>query len=44
MRGGGARTYVNHFLLLEKQRVPNAAVVIVNGTHEEVDITAFYHF
>lgn len=36
-------TYIDHLLLLEKQRVPDAAVVVVNGSCKEVDVTAFYH-
>lgn len=40
----GGRAYIDHFLLLEKQRVAHAAVVIMDGTRKEVDVAAFHHF
>ena len=43
MHAKGARTYVNHLLLFEKQGVADTAVVVVNGAREEVDVTALYH-
>lgn len=43
MHAKGARTYINHLLLFEKQGVADAAVVVVNGAGKEVDVTALYH-